>query len=98
MDIGERRNATNSGRRRYEDFLPLAVKFGRKKSNTRRISTGFGKGAHKPLADHIVGQSENWNAGRGPLCGANCCISARHDNVDPGVHQFDRMLLELLRR
>src|SRR5262249_31689366 len=45
---------------------------------------------------HIVGQSQNWNAGRGPLCGANCCISARRDNVDPGVHQFDRMLLELL--
>jgi hypothetical protein len=48
------------------------------------------------VADHIVGQTQNWNAGRGPLCGANCCISARDDNVDPSVHQFGRMLLELL--
>jgi hypothetical protein len=48
------------------------------------------------LADHIVSQSENWNAGRGVLCGANCCISAAHDDVDLGVHQLGRMLLELL--
>jgi hypothetical protein len=59
-------------------------------------STGFGKGTHEPLADHVVGQSQNWNAARGPLCGANCCISARHDDIDPGVYQLGRMLLELL--
>jgi hypothetical protein len=96
MGIRERRDAANSGHRLDEDFLPLAVKLGRKNSDARRISTGLGKGAHKPVADHIVGQTQNWNAGRGPLCGANCCISARDDNVDPSVHQFGRMLLELL--
>jgi hypothetical protein len=97
MGIDKRRNAANSGHRLDQDFLSFAVKFGRKKSDAGRISAGLGKGAHKPLTDHIVGQTQNWNAGRGPLRGANCCISARDDNVDPGVHQFGRMLLELLR-
>src|SRR5215471_241779 len=98
MGIRERRNAANSGHRLDEDFLPFAVKFGRKKSDARRISTWLGKGAHEPLAYHIVGQTQNWNAGCGPLCGANCCIAARHDNIDPSAHQFGRMLLELLGR
>jgi hypothetical protein len=97
MGIGERSNAVNSGYRLNEDFLPLAVKFGRKNSDASRISTGFGKRTDKPLADHIVGQGQNWDDIRGPLCGANRCISTRHDDIDPGVHQFGRMLLELLR-
>jgi hypothetical protein len=97
MCIGQRRNAASSGHRLNEDFLPLTVKFGRKESNSSRISSGSVEGTHKPLADHIVGQSQNWNGVRGPLCGANCCIPTRRDNIDPGVHQFGRMLLELLR-
>src|SRR5262249_19185533 len=96
MGIRERRNVANSGHRLDEDFLPFAVKFGRKKSDARRISTGLGKGAHEPLADHIVGQTQNWNAGCGPLCGETCCIAARPDNIAPSVPKFGRMLLELL--
>jgi hypothetical protein len=99
MGMGKRRNAANSRQRLNEYFLALAVKFRRKNSDASCISTGIGKGTHKPLADHVVGESQNWNAARGPLCRANCCISAaRRDDIDTGVYQFGRMLLELLRR
>jgi hypothetical protein len=36
------------------------------------------------------------NLGRRPLCGANCGVSARQDDIDLGFDQLGRMFLELL--
>jgi hypothetical protein len=51
---------------------------------------------HKSLANHIVGQSQNWNACRCLLCGANCCISSGQDHVHASFHQLGRMYREPL--
>src|SRR5215472_15494476 len=77
-----------------EDFLPLAVKFGGKKGDARGISTRLAERPHKTLANHIVGQSQNWNACRRLLCGANRCISSRQDHVHASLHQIGRMYRE----
>jgi hypothetical protein len=48
------------------------------------------------LANHIVGQSQNWNACRRLLCDANRCISSRQDHVHASLHQIGRMYREPL--
>src|SRR5262249_50421637 len=89
-------NPANPGHRLDEDFLPLAVKFGSKKGDARGISTRLAERAHKTLANHIVGQSQNWNACRRLLCGANRCISSCQDHVHASLHQIGRMCREPL--
>src|SRR5262249_36843571 len=63
-----------------------------------RIATGVCKRTHKSLADHIVGETENWNVPGRPLSGTNCGISACQDDINARLYQFGRMLLELLGR
>ena len=53
---------------------------------------------HKSLANHIVGERQNWNAGGCPLRGASCCISRRKDHIHGTVHQIGRMDLHSLWR
>src|SRR5262249_39184856 len=48
------------------------------------------------LANHIVSQSQNWNACRRLLGGANRCISSRQDHVHASFHQIGRMCREPL--
>src|SRR5215813_9080161 len=67
-----------------KDFLPLAIKFGCKDCNARDIPPWFGEGVRESLANHIVGNGQNWNACRRPLRGANCCISCREDHIVVG--------------
>src|SRR5262249_20683666 len=85
-----------AGDRLDGDFLPLAVKFGGKKGDARRVPTRLAERVHKTLADHIVGQSQNWNACRRLLGGANRCISSRQDHVHASFHQIGRMCREPL--
>src|SRR5262249_29714449 len=86
----------NPGHRLDEDFLPFAVKFGGQKGDACGIPTRLAEGVHKSLANHIVGQSQNWNACRRLLCGANCCISSRQDHVHASFHQLGRMYRKAL--
>src|SRR5262249_43125559 len=86
----------NPGHRLNEDFLPFAVKFGGQKGDACGIPTRLAEGVHKSLANHIVGKSQNWNACRRLLCGANCCISSRQDHVHASFHQLGRMYRKAL--
>src|SRR5262249_49264850 len=69
---------------------------GGKKRDSRRVPTRLAERMHKTLANHIVGQSQNWDACRRLLCGANCCISSRQDHVYASFHQIGRMYRESL--
>jgi hypothetical protein len=57
--------------------LSLAVKFGSKKGDARDIPTRLAERAHEALTEHVIGESQNWDACSGPPSGANCCISCR---------------------
>jgi hypothetical protein len=50
------------------------------------------------LAEHVVGESQNWDACSRPLCGANRCISTSRDDIYASFHQIGRMDLHSLRR
>jgi hypothetical protein len=86
----------NSGHRLHENFLPLAIEFGGENGDARRIAGGLRKRAHKSLPNHVVGQREERNRGRCPLCGANSGVSTCQDDIDLGFDQLRRMFLELL--
>jgi len=60
-----------------------------------RGAAGLGQRAHEPLANHVVGQGEDWNLGRRPLRGANRRVSTDHDDVDAGFHNLGCMLVHL---
>jgi hypothetical protein len=89
---------TNPGHRLDEDFLPLAVKFRGEKGDARGIPAWLAERAHKTLANHVVGQSQDWNTCRRLLRSANCCISSRQDHVRASFRQISRMYRKLFSR
>src|SRR5262249_50739186 len=50
------------------------------------------------LVEHVIGESQDWDACSRTLCGANRCISARQDDIHASFHQIGRMALHSLRQ
>src|SRR5262245_59087427 len=59
---------------------------------------GLGERTHEALVEHVIGESQDWDACSRTLCGANRCISARQDDIDASFHQIGRMALHSLRQ
>ena len=82
VGIGECRHAAKSGHRLDQDFLSLAVELGREEADACCIAAGVGQRTHESRSHHVVGKPEDRNRCRRPLCGANCNISAGHNDID----------------
>src|SRR5262245_30375917 len=59
---------------------------------------GLGERTHEALVEHVIGESQDWDACSRTLCGANRCISARQDDIHASFHQIGRMALHSLRQ
>jgi hypothetical protein len=81
-----------------ENFLPLAVELRGKNCDAGGIALGLGERAHEALVEHVIGESQDWDACSRTLRGANRCISARQDDIHASFHQIVRMALHSLRQ
>jgi hypothetical protein len=62
------------------------------------VPAGLGERTHEALAEHVVGESQNWDACGCPLGGANRWIPASQDYIHARFHQICRVDLHSLRR
>src|SRR5262245_35308493 len=98
IGIRKHRDAADSRHRLDENFLPLAVEFRGKNCDAGGVAIGLGERTHEALVEHVIGESQDWNACSRTLRGANRCISARQDEIHASFHQIGRMVLHSLRQ
>src|SRR5262249_4864379 len=99
-DIGIRkhRDAADSRHRLNENFLPLAVELRGKNCDAGGVATGLGERTHEALVEHVIGESQDWDACSRTVPGANRCIAGRQDAIHASFHQIGRMALHSLRQ
>ena len=87
LEFDNGRHAAKSRHSLDQDFLPLAVKFGRKDADTCCIAAGPGQRIYQSRPDHILGNPEDRNRCRRLLCRTNCGITADINVIDMGFDQ-----------
>src|SRR5262245_32576247 len=86
VGIGKHRDAADSRHRLNENLLPLAVELRGKNCDAGGVATGLGERTHEALVEHVIGESQDWNACSRTLRGANRRISARQDDIHASFH------------
>lgn len=82
----------------HQNFLTFAVEFGREDRHPGRVSAGFCERSNETLAQHIVGEGEDWYFRRCPLSGTYSSIAARQDHVHTGSDKLSRVFVKLVYR